>query len=89
MAQSYASVLYMYHHHHQPINVPTAGAQPFLIGWIRRMGHNPPRGPSAGWYVCMDKYNVHCHDEFTFKVYGHRVRPHLKLCVPPLVSTVI
>jgi hypothetical protein len=48
--------------HHQPINVPTAGAQAFLcnsnnITWIddgiptRRTGHNPPRGPSADWWV--------------------------------------
>jgi hypothetical protein len=36
----------MYHHH--PINVPAAGAQAFLLN-IRRTGHNPPRGPTAGW----------------------------------------
>jgi hypothetical protein len=38
--------------HHQPINIPTAGAQDFLIDLhIRRMGHNPPREPSAKWWV--------------------------------------
>jgi hypothetical protein len=34
------------HHHHRPINVPTAGAQAIRR---RRMANNPPRGPSAGW----------------------------------------
>jgi hypothetical protein len=34
------------HHHHQPINVPTAYGL-----HIRNTGHNPPRGPSAGWWV--------------------------------------
>jgi hypothetical protein len=37
------------HRHHQPINVPTAGAQAFLMD--RRTGHNPPREPSAAWWV--------------------------------------
>jgi hypothetical protein len=32
-------------HHHQPINVPTAGAQAFL------MDCNRTRGPSADWWV--------------------------------------
>jgi hypothetical protein len=36
-----------HHHDHQPINVPTAGAQPSL--W--RTGHNSPRGPNAGRWV--------------------------------------
>ncbi|CAH0399044.1 unnamed protein product [Chilo suppressalis] len=31
----------------QPINVPTAGAQAFPKDEIGRLGHNPPRGPSA------------------------------------------
>jgi hypothetical protein len=35
--------------HYQPNNVPTAGAQSFLMDYTRRTGHNPPRGPSAGW----------------------------------------
>ncbi|RVE48387.1 hypothetical protein evm_006948 [Chilo suppressalis] len=35
--------------HHQPINAPTAGAQAFLIDGIGRLGHDPPRGPSADW----------------------------------------
>jgi hypothetical protein len=38
------------YHPHQPIAVPTAGAQAFIIN-IRRTGHNPPRGPSADWWV--------------------------------------
>jgi hypothetical protein len=39
-------------HHHQPIKAPTARAQAFCYGLhIRRMGHNPPHGPSAGWWV--------------------------------------
>jgi hypothetical protein len=35
---------------YQPINVPPAGAQAFLMDLlhIRRTGYNPPRGPSAG-----------------------------------------
>jgi hypothetical protein len=37
--------------HHQPINVSTAGAQAFLMDYTRRTGHNPPCGPSAGWWV--------------------------------------
>ncbi|RVE45050.1 hypothetical protein evm_010307 [Chilo suppressalis] len=40
-----------HHHHHQPINVPTAGAQAFPIDGIGRLGHDPPRGPSADWWV--------------------------------------
>ncbi|RVE42892.1 hypothetical protein evm_012447 [Chilo suppressalis] len=38
-------------HHHQPINVPTAGAQAFPMDGIGRLGHDPPRGPSADWRV--------------------------------------
>jgi hypothetical protein len=37
--------------HHQPINVPNAEAQAFLTVHMRRTGHIPPRGPSAGWWV--------------------------------------
>ncbi|RVE49894.1 hypothetical protein evm_005487, partial [Chilo suppressalis] len=40
-----------HHHHHQPINVPTAGAQAFPMDGIGRLGHDPPRGPSADWWV--------------------------------------
>ncbi|RVE50577.1 hypothetical protein evm_004804 [Chilo suppressalis] len=40
-----------WHHHHQPINVPTAGAQAFPMDGIGRLGHDPPRGPSADWWV--------------------------------------
>ncbi|RVE46054.1 hypothetical protein evm_009278 [Chilo suppressalis] len=40
-----------HHHHHQPINVPTAGAQAFPMDGIGRLGHDPPRGPSADWRV--------------------------------------
>ncbi|RVE40447.1 hypothetical protein evm_014903, partial [Chilo suppressalis] len=35
----------------KPINVPTAGAQAFPMDGIRRLGHDPPRGPSADWRV--------------------------------------
>jgi hypothetical protein len=35
------------HYHHQPINVP--GHRPFPGSHIRRT--NPPRGPSADWWV--------------------------------------
>jgi negative regulator of replication initiation len=38
-------------HHHQPINVPTARAQAFLMDHPQRTVHNPPRGPSADWWV--------------------------------------
>jgi hypothetical protein len=37
----------LHHHHHQLINITTAGAQVFPVEHIRRMGHNPPRGPGA------------------------------------------
>ncbi|RVE52859.1 hypothetical protein evm_002516 [Chilo suppressalis] len=30
---------------------PTAGAQPFPMDGIGRLGHHPPRGPSADWWV--------------------------------------
>jgi hypothetical protein len=42
------------HHHHQLINLPTAGAQVFLMNYPqgeRGTGHNPPRGSSADWWV--------------------------------------
>jgi hypothetical protein len=45
-------MLFWNHHHYQPNNVPTAGAQAFLMDWLltRRMGHITPCGPSAdGW----------------------------------------
>ncbi|RVE40378.1 hypothetical protein evm_014973 [Chilo suppressalis] len=38
-----------HHHRHQPINVPTAGAQAFPVDGIGRLGHDPPRGPSADY----------------------------------------
>ncbi|RVE40597.1 hypothetical protein evm_014753 [Chilo suppressalis] len=41
------SDVFQFHHHHQPINVPTAGAQAFPMDGIGRLGHGPPRGPSA------------------------------------------
>ncbi|RVE41464.1 hypothetical protein evm_013888 [Chilo suppressalis] len=31
------------YHHHQPINVPTTGAQVFPMDGIGRLGHDPPR----------------------------------------------
>ncbi|RVE48336.1 hypothetical protein evm_006996 [Chilo suppressalis] len=37
--------------HHQPINVPTAGAQAFPMDGIGRKSHYPPRGPSADWRI--------------------------------------
>jgi hypothetical protein len=39
----------MFHDHDQPINV-SAGAQAYGLH-IRRTGHNPPRRPSADWWV--------------------------------------
>ncbi|RVE46402.1 hypothetical protein evm_008936 [Chilo suppressalis] len=39
------------YNHHQPINVPTAGAQAFSRDGIGRLGHDPPRGHSADWRV--------------------------------------
>ncbi|RVE42576.1 hypothetical protein evm_012773 [Chilo suppressalis] len=35
----------------QPINVPTAGAQAFPMDGIGRLGHDPPREPSADWLM--------------------------------------
>ncbi|RVE53193.1 hypothetical protein evm_002026 [Chilo suppressalis] len=35
----------------EPINVPTAGAQAFPMDGIGRLGHDPPRGPSADWWA--------------------------------------
>ncbi|RVE48367.1 hypothetical protein evm_006928 [Chilo suppressalis] len=43
--------LVSHHHHHQPLNVPTAEAQAFPMDGIGRLGHDPPRGPSADWRV--------------------------------------
>jgi hypothetical protein len=40
-------IILYHHHHHQPINAPTAGHALH----IRRTGLNPPRGPSADWWV--------------------------------------
>jgi hypothetical protein len=38
--------------HHQPIDLPTAGAQAFLMDYLQgERAHNPPRGPSADWWV--------------------------------------
>ncbi|RVE42904.1 hypothetical protein evm_012432 [Chilo suppressalis] len=34
-----------------PIHVPTAGAQAFPMDGIGRLGHDPPRGPTADWRV--------------------------------------
>jgi hypothetical protein len=46
---SLATVFQILHDHHQPINIPTAGALAFLYGlYIRRTGHNPPRETSRG-----------------------------------------
>ncbi|RVE53011.1 hypothetical protein evm_002309 [Chilo suppressalis] len=35
----------------EPNNVPTAGAQAFPMDGIGRLGHDPPCGPSADWWV--------------------------------------
>ncbi|RVE49908.1 hypothetical protein evm_005376 [Chilo suppressalis] len=35
----------------KPINVPTAGAQAFPMNGRGRLGHDPPRGPGADWWV--------------------------------------
>ncbi|RVE52232.1 hypothetical protein evm_003151 [Chilo suppressalis] len=35
----------------QPINFPTAGTQASPMDGIGRLGHDPPRGPSADWRV--------------------------------------
>jgi hypothetical protein len=43
-------LLYKTHHHHQPINVPTARAQAFLMDYIRSTGLNP-RGSSADLWM--------------------------------------
>ncbi|RVE43467.1 hypothetical protein evm_011884 [Chilo suppressalis] len=36
---------------YKPINVPTAGAQAFPMDGVERLSHDPPRGPSADWWV--------------------------------------
>jgi hypothetical protein len=38
------------HHDHRPMNLPTAGAQGFLM-YLTLTGHNPPRGCSADWWT--------------------------------------
>jgi hypothetical protein len=44
----YYSAINICHHHHQPINVPTAGAQAFLLDYAEgERAINPPRGPTA------------------------------------------
>ncbi|RVE43129.1 hypothetical protein evm_012208 [Chilo suppressalis] len=48
--QQYKRIIII-NHHHQPINVPTAGAQAFPMDRIGRLGPDPPRGPSADWWV--------------------------------------
>jgi hypothetical protein len=40
----------MRHHHHRPINVHTDTGILYRLH-IRRTGHNPPRGPSADWWM--------------------------------------
>ncbi|RVE40026.1 hypothetical protein evm_015324 [Chilo suppressalis] len=41
----------IHHHHHQPINFHTTGAQAFPTDGKGRLGHDPPRGPSVDWRV--------------------------------------
>ncbi|RVE48569.1 hypothetical protein evm_006758 [Chilo suppressalis] len=38
-------------HHHQPLNIPTPGAQAFPMDGIGRSGHALSRGPNADWMV--------------------------------------
>jgi hypothetical protein len=44
--QNGISLIYLWYryHHHQPINAPTAGAQAFLMDYMRRTGHNHHAG---------------------------------------------
>ncbi|RVE50761.1 hypothetical protein evm_004510 [Chilo suppressalis] len=49
--RSGSDVIIKIDHHHQPINVPTAGAQALPMDGIGRLGHDPSRGPSADWRV--------------------------------------
>ncbi|RVE40303.1 hypothetical protein evm_015047 [Chilo suppressalis] len=49
--KGHSGVALFKYHHHQSINVPTAGAQAFPMDEIGRLGHDPPRGPSADWRV--------------------------------------
>jgi hypothetical protein len=41
MVRLYKNLTFILHHHHQPVNVPNAGAQAYGLH-IRRTGHNPP-----------------------------------------------
>ncbi|RVE51536.1 hypothetical protein evm_003806 [Chilo suppressalis] len=68
-----------HHHHHQPINVPTAGAQAFSMDGIGRLGHDPPREPSAGWKAALRSATPH-RMHLTTRVlhfYEQVERPHM------------
>jgi hypothetical protein len=42
--------------HHQTINTPIVVAQAFIMDYTKKTGHNPHRGPSAGWWVLPTAY---------------------------------
>jgi hypothetical protein len=48
-----SNLILNYYHHRQPIDVPTADAQAFVMVYPQGVGHNPPRGPNANWWVLM------------------------------------
>ncbi|RVE42535.1 hypothetical protein evm_012815 [Chilo suppressalis] len=78
----------------EPISVPTAGAQAFPMDGIGRLGHDPPRGPSADWRVlttadaagtngltCLPKHGEARDSKFLFT---HPMIDHCESC---LIST--
>ncbi|RVE50541.1 hypothetical protein evm_004768 [Chilo suppressalis] len=80
----------------QPINVPTAGAQAFPMDGIGRLGHDPPRRPSADWWVlttadaagtngltCLPKHRVARDTKF---LVSHPMTNHYESC---LTSTIV
>jgi hypothetical protein len=51
LSQHDKKILYRPHHHHyQPINVPIARTQAFLLDYPQGTGHNPHR-PNADWWM--------------------------------------
>jgi hypothetical protein len=47
-----------FHHHHQPINVPTAGAQAFLMDYNRAITHQRLNVPSEARGAPYNKFLV-------------------------------